>query len=284
MSFHTYADDTQIYISFKPDDSVLTLQRLEACICQIRIWMIENKLKLNDDKSEFILISSPHNKQKFDMLSINIGPEIVNVTDSVRNLGVMMDSVLNMEDHVTSVCRTCYFHLRNIGAIRKYLDPDTAAQIIHAFVTSRLDYCNSLLHGLPKKLMSRLTKIQNTAVRIITLCNPQDNITPHLKTLHWLPVPLRIKFKLLLTCYKIINNLAPSYLNDLLIPLEIPHDLRSVAMGNFKIPKSQSVTYGDRAFSIAAPQFWNKLPLDIRNAPTLSLFKTKLKTHLFDEF
>ena len=97
--------------------------------------------------------------------------------------------------------------------------------------------------------MSRLTKIQNTAVRIITLCNPQDNITPHLKTLHWLPVPLRIKFKLLLTCYKIINNLALSYLNDLLIPLEIPHDLPSVEMGNFKVPKSQSVTYGDRAFT-----------------------------------
>ena len=118
--------------------------------------MITNKLKLNDDKSEFMLISSPHNKKKFDAMSINIGSEIVNVTDSVRNLGVMIDSIFNMEDHITSVCRSCYFHLRNIGAIRRYLDPDTAAQIIHAFVTSRLDYCNSLFYGLPDKVMYRL--------------------------------------------------------------------------------------------------------------------------------
>jgi len=284
MSFHTYADDTQIYISFKPDDSSLAIQKLEACISCIKTWMIENKLKLNDDKSEFMLISSPHNKKKFDALSINIGSEVVEAKESVRNLGVMMDSILNMEDHVTSVCRTSYFHLRNIGAIRKYLDSDSAAQIIHAFVTSRLDYCNSLFHGITDKLMYRLIKIQNTAVRIITLCNPQDNITPHLKHLHWLPVPLRIKFKMLLMTYKILNGLAPSYLYDLLIPLELPHDLRSIEMGNLKVPRSRTVTYGDRAFAIAAPQLWNELPVEVRNVPTLTLFKTKLKTHLFDEF
>ena len=263
------------------------MQQLELCISKIRLWMIENKLKLNDDKSEFILISSPHNKKKFDgndALSLSIGPEIVNATNSVRNLGVMMDSIFNMEDHVTSVCRSCYFHLRNIGTIRRYLDPESAAQIIHAFVTSRLDYCNALFHGIPQKLMYRLTKIQNTAVRIITLCKSDDNITPHLKTLHWLPVPLRIKFKLLLLCYKIINNIAPSYLTDLLTPLELPHDLRSISNGKLKVPRSRTVSYGDRAFSVAAPQLWNELPLDIRNASSLSLFKTKLKTHLFEEF
>ena len=131
MNFHTYADDTQIYVSFQPDESDDAIQKLELRISKIRMWMIANKLKLNDDKSEFMLITSPNNKKKFDALSIQIGPEIVDVTHSVRNLGVMMDSVLNMEDHVTSVCRSCYFHLRNIGAIRQYLECDTAAQIIH---------------------------------------------------------------------------------------------------------------------------------------------------------
>ena len=131
ICIYTYADDTQIYVSFQPDESDDAIQKLELCISKIRMWMIANKLKLNDDKSEFMLITSPDNKKKFDALSIQIGPEIVDVTHSVRNLGVMMDSVLNMEDHVTSVCRSCYFHLRNIGAIRQYLECDTAAQIIH---------------------------------------------------------------------------------------------------------------------------------------------------------
>jgi hypothetical protein len=145
----------------------------------------------------------------------------------------VMDSVLNMEDHVTSVCRSCYFHLQNIRAIRQYLDSDTAAQIIHWFITSHLDYCNSLLYGLPDYLVYRLKKVQNTAVRIhvISKCNIEDNITPHLKQLHWLPVPLRIDIKFLLITYKIVNYLAPSYLDDLLAPHELPRELRSISTG-----------------------------------------------------
>jgi hypothetical protein len=260
------------------------MQKLEQCISRIRMWMVANKLKLNDDKSEFILISSPHNKKKFDQLSIHIGPEIVDVTHSARNLGVMMDSVFSMEDHVTSVCRACYLHLRNIGAIRQYLDSDTAAQIIHSFITSRLDYCNSLLYGLPQYLLLRLQRVQNTAVRIITRCKIDDHITPHLKTLHWLPIPLRIEFKLHLTTYKIVNGLAPAYLNELLAPHDLPRELRSTSIGNLEVPRSRTTSYGDRAFSIAAPQLWNELPLDVRNATSVTNFKTQLKTHLFRKF
>ena len=151
------------------------------CITKIKFWMVKNKLKLNDDKLEFMSITSPHNSRKFDSLSIHIGSEIVETSNSARNLGVIMDSLFYMEDHVTSVCRSCYFHLRNIGSIRQYLDPDTAAQIIHSFITSRLDYCNALLYGLPDYLLLRLKNVQNTAVRIITLCKIENHITAHLK-------------------------------------------------------------------------------------------------------
>ena len=140
------------------------------------------------------------------------------------------------------------------------------------------------MKGLPDYLLFRLKKVQNTAVRIITLCDKKDHITPHLKTLHWLPVPLRIDFKLLLITYKIVNGLAPSYLCELLIPRNIPRELRSSSTCNFKIPRSRTTSYGDRAFSVAAPQLWNDLPPEIRDAPTLSTFKTKLKTHLFSKF
>ena len=189
-----------------------------------------------------------------------------------------------MEDHITSVCRTSYFHLRNIGAIRQYLDSDTAAQIIHAFVTSRLDYCNALLYKLPDYLLLRLKKVQNTAVRIIARYNITDSITPHLKTLHWLPVSLRIEFKLLLLTYKIMTGLAPPYLCELLSLRELPRELRSSSDINLLVPRSRTTSYGDRAFSVAAPQLWNKLPSDIREAPTLAMFKSKLKTHLFGKF
>ena len=155
---------------------------------------------------------------------------------------------------------------------------------MHAYITSRLDYCNALLKGLPEYLLYRLKKVQNTAVRIITLCDKQERITPLLKRLHWLPVPLRIDFKLLLLTYKIVNGLAPSYLCELLIPRNLPRELRSSSTCNFKIPQARTTSYGDRAFSIAAPQLWNDLPPEIREAPTLSSFKSKLKTHLFNKF
>ena len=108
---------------------------------------------------------------------------------------------------VTKVCQSCHFNLRNIGSIRNYLKKETAAQIIYAFVTSKLDYCNSLLSGLPKNSFFCLKKVQNTAVRIITRCKIQDNITPHLKTLHWLPLHLRIDYKIILLTFKAINEL-----------------------------------------------------------------------------
>jgi len=284
MNFHSYADDTQIYIAFRPDEKDNTIDHLELCISKIRTWMIENKLKLNDDKTEFMLITSPHNKNKFKSLSIRIGNENVDVTNRARNLGVVMDNLLNMENHVTSVCKSCYYHLRNIGMIRRYLDQDTAAQITHAFITSRLDYCNALFTGLPEYLILRLKKIQNTAVRIIMLCDIKDHVTPYLKTLHWLPVHLRIEFKLLLLTYKILNGLAPAYLCDLIVRKKLPRELRSSSICDLKVPRSRTTSYGDRAFSVAAPKLWNALPPEIRDAPTLTMFKSVLKTHLFRKF
>ena len=202
----------------------------------------------------------------------------------MRNLGVIFDSVFNMENHVTSICQSCYFHLRNIGSIRPYLDNDTAAQIIHAFVTSKLDYCNSLLSKLPQKSLYRLTKVQNTAVRIITRCNIKDHITPHLKSLHWLPIHLRIEYKVLLFTFKIVNSLAPTYLSELLEFKRTPHSLRSEIKKELKEPKTRTTSYGDRAFSVEAPKLWNKLPDHIRSITEINIFKSALKTHLFERF
>jgi len=284
LNYHIYADDTQLYLSFKVDESMHAIQKLENCILEIRSWMANHKLKLNDDKTEFITISSHHNNRDINTLNIKIGDESIIASKSVRNLGVIFDSIFNMENHITSICQSCYFHLRNIGSIRPYLDNEIAAQIIHAFVTSKLDYCNSLLSKLPQKSISRLTKVQNTAVRIITRCNIKDHITPHLKILHWLPIHLRIEYKILLFTFKIINDLAPNYLSELLQFKTTTHSLRSESKKELKEPKTRTTSYGDRAFSVEAPKLWNKLPDDIRFSTEIGIFKSKLKTHLFGKF
>ena len=284
LNYHTYADDTQIYIAFNITESKSAIHKLEICINEIRIWMVKQKLKLNDDKTEFIVISSPHNRKELNAIKIKIGDETICASHSARNLGVIMDCVFNMEAHITTVCQTSYFHLRNIGAIRRYLTNETAAQVIHAFVTSKLDYCNSLFYNLPAKSLNRLKRIQNTAVRIITLCKPRDFITPHLKTLHWLPVHLRIEFKIILLTFKALNGLAPTYLSDLIKFKKTKHSLRSESKETLSIPRTRTATYGDRAFAVGAPVLWNSLPEEIRYETHLSAFKTKLKTHLFGKF
>ena len=135
--------------------------------------------------------------------------------------------MFNMDNHITSVCQSCYFHIKNIGRIRRQLNSDACAQIIHSFVTSKLDYCNSLLVKLPENSLFWLKKVQTTAVRIITSCQIQNSITRHLKALHLLPVHLRIDFKILLITFKALNGFAPKYIHNLLKYRTTPHALRS---------------------------------------------------------
>ena len=137
---------------------------------------------------------------------------------------------------------------------------------------------------LPKYLIQRLQAVQNCAARLVS-CKPRyARATPILRELHWLPVESRIIFKILLLVYKSLNNLAPAYINSLLKNYKPSRNLRSVDQGLLTVPKSNQRTYGDRAFSVAAPKLWNPLPLDIRNSGSIALFKCKLKTFLFKKY
>ena len=119
--------------------------------------MKANKLMLNADKTELLVITSPHRKSLVtNVSSIHIGDSITNVSFSARNLGVQFDENQDLQQHVNRVCSSAFYHLRNIAAVRNTIDTKTASTIIHAFVTSRLDTCNSLLYGLPRRCLSKL--------------------------------------------------------------------------------------------------------------------------------
>ena len=156
-----------------------------------------------------------------------------------------------------------------------------SAQIVHALVTSRLDYCNSLLYDLPDVRIQRLQRIQNIACRIVSRSPKSDHITPLLKELHWLPVESRIIFKILLLTFKSLNNMAPQYLSDLVTFYHPGKNLRSGKQLQLRVPHTRLKTYGDRSFEFAAAREWNKLPLEIKLSPSLSIFKSNIKTHLF---
>ena len=283
IDYHIYADDTQLYCSFDIDSPMEALEKLRTCIADIRSWMIGNKLKINDDKTEFLIITSP-NANFSEELNFTIGNEVVLPSTSCKSLGVMFDQHIHMDAQISHICQTTHFHLRNIRAIRDLLPQPAVEQLIHSLVTSRFDYCNSLLNGVPEYKLARVQRIQNVAARIVTRCPYRDHISPVLVSLHWLPVKYRILFKVLLLTYRCISGLAPEYLSSLVVHPKRKHSPRPQYRARLQVPESgvkSLKSYGDRSFRFSAPTEWNKLPVDIQEAPTLASFKTKLKTHFF---
>ncbi|XP_072556731.1 uncharacterized protein [Paramormyrops kingsleyae] len=281
LRFHCYADDIQLYISTTSINPSIH-STLSHCLTDIKNWMNHNFLKLNSDKTDFIIIG-PHNITKSSLHStVHFDNTILSPSPLIRNLGVLLDPTLSFEPHVKHITRTTFFHLKNIARLRPSLTFSAAETLIHAFITSRIDYCNSILYGSPSKTLNRLQYIQNSAARLLTQTRSREHITPVLQKLHWLPVPQRIHFKILLITFKALHNLAPSYLTDLLHHHTPSRSLRSSSSNLLSLPcRTKLRTWGDRAFSIAAPTLWNSLPKSLRDCSDLPTFKKELKTHLF---
>ncbi len=152
---------------------------------------------------------------------------------------------------------------------------------MHAFVSTRLEYCNALCVGFDQASLSHLQLVQNAAARLLTSTRKREHITPVLAFPHWLPVRFRINFKILVFAYKALNGLAPSYLADTLHPYTPLRSLRSADQSLLVVPKSKLKHRRDQAFPVIAPTLWNELPPHIRLAPTLQVFKSCLKTLFF---
>ena len=287
MALHIYADDTQLYCFFDTKSSTEAASALSAmmkCIEDVQAWMGQSRLKLNEDKTEFLVVSSPYYQETVRKISLQMGDVVIKAAAKCRNLGVIFDSKLDMKDHVAAVCRSSFFQLRKIGSIRKYLSNDTCSTLVHSFVTSRIDYCNSLLANLPKCVLAKLQKIQNVAARILTRTQRYEDISPVLISIHWLPIPLRIRYKINLLTFKSLRGMGPPYLKNLLTPYSPSIDLRSANKGLLKEHSYNLSTYGHRAFYFVAPNYWNDLPEMLRFEPNLASFKADLKTHLFTMF
>uniref|UniRef100_A0A8D2KSV3 Reverse transcriptase domain-containing protein n=1 Tax=Varanus komodoensis TaxID=61221 RepID=A0A8D2KSV3_VARKO len=276
---HQYADDTHLYLSFStnPGEAVAVLNR---CLAEVMEWMRANKLKLNPDKTEVLLVGgSGFREGGFDLVLNGV---TLPLRDKVRSLGVLLDPELSLEAQVTAVARSAFLQL--INQLRPYLEYDCLATVTHALVTSHLDFCNTLYVGLPLKTVRTLQLVQNRAARLLTGTGRYVHMTPVLRQLHWLPIEARAQFKVLIMTYKALNGLGPGYLNERLRLYMPDHPLRSAGESLLREPSMKEirrVSTRRRAFSVVAPNLWNSLPKEVRLAPLLLVFRRQVKTFLF---
>ena len=280
ISNQSFADDTQLQKSSSMDRISQSLSNMKCCISQIKIWMSANKLKLNDEKTEVLFI---HSNSKDTILSkFIIGEVSIPFSSHARNLGVVLTDNLSLEKHVSIVCRSAFIQLRNISNIRQYLDISSTKTLMSSLVLSKLDYCNSLLFGTPKKVIHKLQKVQNSAAKIVFGAKKYDHVSPLLKKLHWLPITFRIEYKIASLCFKFFSDSNfPDYLSEVLTVYSPNRNLRSSSDCRLLLPKqSKKKTCGNRSFSYAAPYVWNSLPYSLRHSKSLNQFKKSLKTFL----
>ena len=281
LNYHFYADDTQLYLSIEPHDVNDLIFSVEKCIEEVKSWMEVNKLKLNDDKTEVVLINPK--KYAIENDHLFIGEEKVEFANSAKNLGVIIDENLNMNCHVTNISRAIYLEIRKLKHMSKFVNESSLKTLATSFVLSRLDYCNALFKNMNNYQFDKLQKLQNFAAKVVLGKSLYDHVTPCLIELHWLPVKFRVDYKIAVLTFKCLNGLAPPYLSCL-IELYIPsRSLRSASQNLLKTKVTKFKSLGDKCFSFTAPCVWNQLPFELRAEKSFEIFKKKLKTHYFKE-
>ena len=286
FNIHLYADDTQIYLEYNPrKDCSSMIKDLAECFGDIKQWMANNYLKMNDSKTEILDIHSPYTSSP-PYGSFNLNGTELKAAENAKNLGFWFDSGLNLDRQVSQVSQTCYVNMRKIGRIGSKLSQDLKIQLVHSCIHSIIDSCNATYFALTNQQLKRLQKIQNSAVYFIFGLKGKyrhRSIQPLLKELHFLPVMYRIEFKLALLTFKCLNNLAPPYLASLIKLRQVKQQYVRADDDFFLLhqPPEPRCSKSRGAFSYSAPRVWNTLPYKLRSMNNVGAFKTALKTHLF---
>jgi len=281
VQYHQYADDTQLHIAMRILN--VTLLTLSECTAHVKYWYLSNGLQLNPDKSEVMLAGTVYQLQAALIItSVEVAGTQLPVADEMKTLGVIIDSQLKFNSHVSSIIRSCNYHAQAIRHIQHLLTPEMVRKLACSLILSKVDYCNALLHGAPIGTVSKLQRLQNNIARIVTKAERRADAWPILKQLHWLPIDCRIQYKIALLTFKARTTEIPSYLSHL---LSSQHDcgyfLRSSLVPLLTVPYCKT-ELGKRAYRVAAPTIWNSLPVSVLTSPSVAVFKTRLKAFLLN--
>ena len=213
-----YADDTSAYKSY-PADSLAkesaTVKGLELDIELTKQWMAENRLKMNDTKTEYVVFGNNVQLAKCHHQGIRIGEETILKSNKITLLGVHLDMQVTLKEHIKLKSAKVAYNLHTIHELWNLLSRDTTKSLFYAIVSSHMDYCNSVMAGLPMETLKPLQRIQNLAAKLVCRRDCWDSAMEALKSLHWLNIEDRILFKVLCIVYRCVNKQGPEFLNEM---------------------------------------------------------------------
>ena len=249
IDHHLYDDDTQLSDDPPITSIAASISNMEHCVDAVHAWYFAKWLQLNPSKSEIIWFGTRAtlNRLVNTNLSLHVRTDTVTPSNVLRDLGVLLDSELAMRQHISKTVSACFYHLRRLKKVWRILGSSVTCRVVTAFVTSRLDYCNALLAGLPQSTIAPLQRVQNAPVRLVSGLRPRDHVTLSPCELHWLPIRYRIMYKLCSTMHNAHVGRSPRYIIDTLSPYR--GRLRSSA----SIKYALRIKIGERAFRTPDP-------------------------------
>lgn len=286
VKYHLYADDIQFYVEFDPLDTEAIFQFAEGLIIEIKEWLKRKFLKLNDGKTDCMVIGSKKqiNIIKSTRTNLYIEGKEITLKSHLRNIGFYMDENLDFNKQIHHVVKCCNFHLHKIKKIRPYLSKSVTETLIHTVITCRLDFQNAMLMNVPMGKLHPLQVVLNNAARLVYNLRKRENITKYLKRLHWLPVKARVEFKALLLIQRSLLIHRPRYLFNSLKQDDNKYLTRKNEAVFCLKREYVKNNIGERAFANYSSRLYNSLPITLKNEENIEVFKKKLKTFLYKEY
>lgn len=277
FSVEGYADDHQLQKQFNLVFQIEVLgENLEECFKVIDSWMQEYFLKLNATKTKIMIVAPPSIRQDIIINGTFINGKCIRFVDCAKNLGVLFDAEMTLEDQVNKVVSSCFSTIRLLSRVKFFLESEQLNTLVCSLIFSIMDYCNALYYGLKSETIDKLQRVQNSAARLVMKVNRFDRVHMNdlFEKLHWLRVRERIVYKVLLIVHKSVNKTAPVELTEMF------RFVQSDRTRKLAINTSNGMI-GQRAISVCGPKLWNALPKDLRLETSTDEFKKRLKTFLF---
>ena len=274
-----------MYLSFNVKDKDISITDLQQDLASIRNWCFNNSLLINPDKTKLIVFGTKQMLSRLDDFKLSLLGKELTPCDSVRDLGVYVDSQLCYDKHVSKTVSSCVSRLCQINRVKHVFDKKTLKLVINALVFSRLFYCSSVCSNTAKKNVDKLQLVQNFAARIVANKRKHEHVTPILRLLNWLPVRDQLYFRDAVLAFKCMSGLAPVYLSDKLITRSTVSKRESETRNSqmLNIPLFRTAT-GQKTFYYRTVNIWNNLNNDIKVCIDVNSFRSKLRGVLLDKF